>query len=185
MNITLSLFIIVAFFAIMMYMSQQKMKNKMLCTFVRPNKLKIEAWVPLDSKFVVWDRGRYGIDRYRIISDNIIMQWYARGINRFFPMLIPTSEFRWNNPNSVNQMTGEETWLTPEAMQAAWEERQHVAFAKGLPIAIGKKGRFPEWLFPLIIAGLILVVIFVMQQSLAGLDLRLFNLEQQIKLLMP
>ena len=184
-TVSSSVIIIVFLFGIALYLSQQKLRNKMLCTFVRSNKTKIEAWVPIDSTQVVWDKGRSGYARYYINPDDIIMQWYARGINRFFPVLIPTLEFRWNSPFTVNQMTGETTWLTPEALNASWEEHQHKAYAQATQQATGKKGRFPDWLVPVATVGLLLIVLYIVWQGMAGLDLRMFNLEQQLKLILP
>lgn len=166
-------------------MSQQKFKNKMLCTFIRPNRQKIEAWVPLIAKQVVWDNGRYGIAQYDCDPECITMQWYTRGFNRWFPVLIPSLDFKWDTPNPLDPKTHTSTWHTPEARYAAWQEHQHIAFAKGTEAALGKKSRFPEWLFPVVTAVLILIVLFVVWNGMSGLDERMFYLEQQLKLLRP
>ena len=184
-NIVLSMFIVIVFFGIMFYMSQQKFKDKMLCTFIRPNRQKIEQWVPLYANYIVFDRGKYGVLQYECDPNCITMQWYTRGLNKFFPILIPTLEFKWDTPNPLNPTTFVSTWHTPEARKAAWESHQHVAFAKGTAAAIGKKGRFPDWLFPAVTAGLILIVLYIVWQGMAGLDMRMFGLEQQLKLLRP
>ena len=42
-NIAVSVAVIVGFVIFVFYYSQQKFKNKMLCTFIRPNRQKIEA----------------------------------------------------------------------------------------------------------------------------------------------
>ena len=184
-NWVISILVIVVFFVVMFYQSQQKFKNKMLCTFVRPNKQKIEQWVPLDSRYVVFDRGRYGIGRYTVNPHHIIMEWYNRGLNKFFPVLIPTLEFRWNSPNPVDQTTGEVTWLTPEAQHAGWEEHQHVAFAKGTQVATGKKSRFPDWFFPLVTLGLVVIVLLLVWKGMGDIGARMAMIEQQLSLIAP
>lgn len=181
-NIAISLLIVVGFVLFMFYYSQQKFKNKMLCTFIRPNRQKIEQWVPLQNKYVVFDRGRYGIGNYRCDPDCITMMWYTRGLNKFFPILIPALEFKWDTPNPLNPKTFESTWYTPEARQAAWEEHQHIAFAKAAATQAGKKSRFPEWLFPAITIVLVLIVLIIVYNGMSGLDERLFNLEQIMKI---
>jgi len=182
-NIAVSVAVIVGFVIFVFYYSQQKFKNKMLCTFIRPNRQKIEAWVPLQSKYVVFDRGKYGVGHYIVDPNCVTMMWYARGFNKFFPILIPTLEFKWDTPNPLNPKTFESTWHTPEAREAAWEEHEHIAFAKAAASAAGRRSRIPEWLFPLIITALVLITLYIVWQGLAGLDRRLFDLEQQIKLL--
>ena len=181
-NWSLSIIIILLFLFVVFYTSQQKFKNKILCTFIRPNRQKIEKWVPLRSKYVLFDRGRYGIGQYNCDPKCITMIWYARGFNRFFPTLVPTLEFKWDTPNPLDPKTFESTWHTPEARQAAWEEHQHIAFAKAAAAQAGRKSRFPEWLFPLVTIVLVLAVLFVVWQGMSGLDERLFNLEQMMKL---
>lgn len=97
-NLQIMFVIVVAFVLIMFIISQRKFKNKMLCEFIRPNKQKIEAWVPMHSKYVTFDQGKYGIGQYIINPKAIITYWYARGINKFFPCLVPTLIFRWDTP---------------------------------------------------------------------------------------
>lgn len=184
-NLELSIIIIMAFVGVFFYVSQQKFKDKILCTFIRPNRQKIEKWVPLQEKHVVFDRGRYGVEQYRVDPECITMMWFTRGFNKFFPVLIPTLDFKWDTENPLDPKTFTNTWRTPEALHAAWQSHQHVSFAKGTAAAVGKKGRFPEWFFPLATVGAVLIVLFVVWQGMGGLDQRMFALEQQIKLLLP
>jgi len=181
MDLGTSAIIIVLFILIIWYISQTKFKNKMLCTFRRPNKQKIKKWVPLFNKTVVFDRGKYGIDRYLCNPKAITLEWYTAGINKFFPVLIPTLDFRWDTPFPLDPETFEPTWLSPEAFEAAWQEHQHVAFAKSAASQTGKKSRFPEWLFPLVIVAAIAMLGFFMYSTLGGMDKRLFNIENSSK----
>lgn len=183
MNWTLVIIMVTAFVLVMFYQSQSKFKNKMLCYFIRPNRQRIEKWVPIHSTHVIFDRGRYGIGRYRIDPKCISMTWWDKGINKFFPVLVPTLEFKWDTPNPLDPTTFESTWHTPEARQAAWEEHQHIAFAKATATQTGPKSKIPPWLFPVLTVGLILIVLYLVWSGMAGLDERMFYLEQQMKLL--
>ena len=181
---TVSAIMIVGFILFLFFQSQNRFKNKMLCYFIRPNKQRIEKWVPLHSTHVVFDRGQYGVARYICDPECITMLWYERGINKFFPVLVPVLEFKWDTPNALNPTTFESTWHTPEARQAAWEEHQHVAFARAAAVAAGTKtNKMITVLLPVITVGLVLIVLFIVYQGMAGLDERMFYLEQQLKLL--
>lgn len=136
-------------------------KNQMLCAFIRPNKQRIEKWVPLYSKYIIWDRGKYGIGRYDVDPECIVMQWYDRGINKLFPMLVPYAEYKWDTPRPLDPRTGKSTWLTPETAAAAFQEHNYVAFEKGTQTQIGKKDRFPSWFFPVITLGVLLIIMFM------------------------
>ena len=160
------------------YYSQSKLKNKMLCTFIRPNRQRIEKWVPLHSKYVIFDRGKYGIGHYECDPNCITLLWYDRGVQKFFPTIIPTLEFKWDTPNPLDPKTFQSTWHTPEARNAAWEEHQHIAFAKGTAAQVGKKSRFPEWFFPIITVGICVIILFIVYQMGQRLD----GIEQLAKL---
>lgn len=168
-DMSLMMVLVLGGLLIMFVYNQTKFKNKMLCSFIRPNKQRIEKWVPLHSKYVVFDRGKYGIGHYDVDPDCITLMWYDRGINRLFPSLIPYLEFKWDTPNPLNPNTFQSTWHTPEARHAAWEEHQHIAFAKAASPAI-KKGRFPDWFFPLLTLGVCLILMFFLWQMNSKID---------------
>ena len=184
-NWGISLFVITAFILFIWYRSQTKFRDKMLCFFIRPNKQKIERWVPLYSTHIVFDRGKYGIGQYICDPECITSMWYARGINVFFPTLVPSLEFKWDTPNPINPKTFQSTWHTPEARRAAWEEHQQIAFARAAAAQAGLKRTFIEKFLPLIAIGVALVTLFIVWRGFSGIDMRMFNLEQAIKLLHP
>lgn len=181
-NWQISLAVITFFILIIFYKSQTRFRDKMLCQFTRPNLQKIEKWVPLYSTHVIFDRGKYGIGHYECDPGCITMLWFTRGINKFFPTLVPTLEFRWWSEYPVNPKTNQITWRTPEAVNAAWQTHQHEAYAKAAQVQSGAKKKFPEWLFPIIIAALVVVAIYISYQGIAALDQRMFEMEQFMKL---
>ncbi len=178
--IVLAVFIILIFWA-----SQRKFKNKMLCVFHRPNKTKIEIWVPLFARFVRFDQGKYGVGDYEVDPDCVELQWYNRGLNKIFPILIPTMEFWWDTPNPLNPVTKQRTWHTPEVRNASWEEHQHIAYAKAAAQQSGGKKNFLERILPLIMIGLIIItgyLVYTNMQQTAQLSGQVSQMQQQIKL---
>ncbi len=183
----ISMAIILGFLFIFFYMSQTRFKNKMLCVFHRPNQTKIEKWVPLSARFVVFDQGRYGIGQYELDQECIELEWYDRGFNKFFPTLIPTLEFNWDTPNPLNfKKGGQSSWHTPEVRYAAWQEHNHNAYAKATAAQSGmKQNKFFTVLVPLIIIGLLVIGFFVIYTTTSGLQAQIYQMQQQIKVFKP
>lgn len=153
--------------------SQSKLKNRLLCTFRRANKTKVEKLIPIRSKYVIFDGGRYNVNPKRIS-----LFWYNRGIHQFFPTWLPTLDFTFDDPNALNPEDFKVTWDTPEAREASGQEDAFRAFAKGVTAQLGKKSRFPEWLFPAITIGAIAMIGYLVYQQ----GQHLSYLEQLIKL---
>lgn len=168
MDTSLMLVIMLGGFIAIMYYNQQKYKNKMLCFFRRPNNLLIKKWVPVDNRWVVFDNQRYIID-----PACIALHWFDEGMAKFNPILVPTMEFRWDTPYPLDPRTFTVTWQTPESVNASFQSSQQVAFSKGAAAQSGKKSRFPEWFFPVITVGAVLVVgylVYSMQGQIAYLE---------------
>lgn len=178
--------IIVVFLFVAFYTSQMKLRNKILCTFVRPNKTKIESWIPLYSQEVVFDNGKYGIARYQVVPRCITMTWYTREMNKLFPTLVPTMDFVWWSDMPLDPETGQPTWATPEARQAGRQEDNIKSLARQVNQQTNKKSRFPEWFFPAIIGlAVIAIVCYFVYSTSSGIHKQLFDLQQQIKVLSP
>jgi hypothetical protein len=172
-NSTLML-ITAAVFVVAVVWNQQKFKNQMLCTFIRPNRQKIEKWVPIYQQRVRFDNGRYGKGDYVIIPERIVMQWYDRGLSKMFPVLIPTLEFRWDSIYPIDPTTFETTWQSPELINANFQSNQQVAFAKGAQVQAsgGKTGKYPQWLIPAVMIVIVVVMgymIYKMQGQITGM----------------
>jgi hypothetical protein len=159
MNWGTSLFIIAMFILFVWSLSQTRFKNKMLCRFRRPNHQLIEKWVPLEVKYVIFDAGKGQIGQYTVDPRCIQHMWYDRGINKLFPTLIPTMDFRYDTPYPLNPESFEVTWYTPEVVRAAWQEHNAQEFAKGAASqATGKKKeKFGMGMF-LAICAVVLVI---------------------------
>ena len=157
----------------MLIYSLYQIQGKIWCTFRRPNKTKVEKWVPMKSRYVHFDKGRYNVNTKRIT----LLRW-KRGIFQFFPIFVPSLDFSWDSSNPHDPETFQNTWDTPEAREAAGQEDNYKAFNKGLQVQAGSKSRFPEWLFPAITIGAVLIIGYLVYQQ----GQHLTYLEQLIKM---
>jgi hypothetical protein len=157
------LMVTMAVFIVAIVYNQQKFKNMMLCTFIRSNRTKIEKWVPMDAKAVLF-KDKYGTGRYTVVPERVVMQWYDRGLNKMFPIFIPTLEFKWDSEYPIDPNTFTNTWRSPELVNAAWQEHSQMAFSKGAAAQGGAKKKYPEWLFPMITIGAVLVIGYLVWQ---------------------
>ena len=151
----------------------------MLCYFLRPNKQRIKKWVPMYSRHVEFDRGKYGIERYRILPQCIILEWYNAGINKFFPVLIPTLDFRWDTPNPKDPTTGETySWHSPEVEAAGYSGQSYVGFTKAAMAQTGIKRNKLIEMIPLITLGLLIIGGVILYQFLAGMSGQIEAIQQ-------
>ncbi len=178
-----SIIVVLLFLLLIFWYSQTKFKDKMLCYFLRPNRQRVKKWVPLYSNYVIFDRGKYGIQRYRVDPECIILEWWKSGINMFFPTLVPTLDFRWDSPNPSNPKTSQSSWHTPEVEAAAYQGQSYVGLAKAMAQqAGGKRNKLME-LIPLIVLGLVIIVGFVVYSGMGNLSQQRSAIQQQINLL--
>lgn len=177
-----SIIVVLLFTLAIFVYAQSKFKNKMLCYFLRPNKQRIKKFVPIYSNYVVFDRGRYGIGRYNVDPNCIVHEWYTQGVNKFFPVLIPTLDFEWWSPNPRDPSTGQITWRTPEVEAAAYNGQSYVGMARAMAQQSGTKRNKIAELLPLVILGVLIIGGFLIYQYLGSLNEQLGALQQMINL---
>jgi hypothetical protein len=175
-----SLAIVFAFTLVVFWYSQRKFQNKLYCTFHGADKVIVHAFVPKDARNVKfsWKKGENGL--YAIIPSCIEHLKYTGGVNKLFPAIIPHLEFYWYCPYPVDPNTGQPSWLTPEARSAAWDEHQHIAYARASVAMSGTKKKLLDVLIPLITVGLIVIVGYLVYQNSQAIQ----HLEQSILALM-
>jgi len=178
-----SIIIVLLFVIIIFWHSQTKFKNKMLCYFLRPNKQRIKKWVPLYTNYVIFDRGKYGIQRYKVNPECIIMEWYTGGISRIFPTLVPTLDFRWYSPNPSNPETSQPSWHTPEVEAAAYQGQSYVGLSKAMAAQAGTKRNKLTELIPLVVLGVVVILAFLVYTQGQQMTLNFEAMQQQINLL--
>jgi len=175
-----SIIVVLIFILGVFWYSQTKFKNKMLCYFLRPNRQRIKKWVPLYTTYVIFDRGKYGVQRYKVDPECIVMEWYEGGVNKLFPTLVPTLDFRWDNPNPVNPKTSNASWHTPEVEAAAYQGQSYIGLSKAMAQQAGLKRNKLMELLPLITIGLLIIVGFMMYSGMSNLNTQIAGLQQQI-----
>lgn len=173
MDISMMITILAVGVLLLFWYQHQALKGKMLCTFRRANKTMLEKLVPSNKKTVIFDDGKYNIN-----SKRITLFLYKRGIHQFFPTFIPRLDFSFDSADPIDPENFQNTWDTPESREASGQEEAFQSFAKGVSSQIGKKSRFPEWLFPMITIGAVLIIGYLVYQQ----GQHLSYLEQLIKL---
>lgn len=132
---------------------------------------------------VEYNRGKYGKEWYRINWNYVTHEKYTGGVNRLFPVWIPTFEYYWNNPNPVNPDTGQPSWHIPEVEAAGYQGHGYTAFARAAMQQGGGKRDKMQWLVTIAILGAVVILgalIFTQGQQMV----ENFNaMQQQINLL--
>lgn len=151
------------------FFEQIQKKNQVYCSFRRPNRTKIEKWVKLHSKYVIFEGGKY-----RVNPKKITLLWWNRGILGMFGVgfWVPSLDYRWDTDQPLDPDTFETTWDTPEVRNMLGSEEDYKDFAKGAPPAGAKKEGVFQRFLPWIMLAILLVLalwIYQMQGQLAGL----------------
>jgi hypothetical protein len=172
--------VVCLFLVALVWFSQKKFENKMLCRFVLPHNVEIEKWVPIHSRYVVLKTKR-GVERYVIDARYIVMRLYQGGVNKIFPVMVPTLEYNWTSENPIDRSTGEpSSWRTPDIAGAAWQGSQFSAFTKAISAQVAKKG-LAGMLPYIIIAGVVILVGIFLYSQISGLSAQVDALTQMGK----
>lgn len=169
MDWSTSLVVVCLFLVGLVWYSQQKFQHKMLCRFVMPHNVEIEKWVPIFSRYVVLKTKR-GTERYVIDARYIVMRLYEGGVNKLFPVMVPTLEYNWTSENPIDRTTGEpSSWKTPDIAGAAWQGSQFAAFTKAIAAQVAKKG-LAGMLPYILIAGVVILAAIFLYSQIQGLS---------------
>ena len=153
--------IIMGAILLMFVYATNSIKGKLLVTFHRQNLTKVEKWCSIKQRHVHFGKGEGGKGYYQVNPEHIELMQFNRGIVfKIFPQMVPSIEFGWDSPDSINPRRNQESWHTPELRAAAWQEYSAQAFAKGTATQVGKKERFPNWFFPALSLGVIVIVLY-------------------------
>ncbi len=155
------LLLIFAMFAFGAWYSTSSKRNKILCTFRRVNKQKIEKWVRMESRYVIFDNGKYDI-----LSNRIVYQWYTRGMfGAFFPTMVATLDYSHTCRWPLDPDTLKYTSVTPEVRKVFTKEEDMKAFGHGIQNQAGKKKGGIEGMLPWIAILLIGLLAFFWYQD--------------------
>ena len=141
--------------------SQYSWRGKALCLFRRANRTVVEKKIPLKSKYVIFDGGKY-----RVNPKRIDLMWYTRGIHQLFPMFVPVLEYKWDTDQPLDPTTFTNTWDSPEARKALNQEENIRSLDRAVTQGAGKKeSTFQRFLPWITIAILLVVAMWVYQMS--------------------
>lgn len=154
-NTTLMFFIMLV--ALVAYAAYEvnKVKSKIHCTFIRPDRTKIEKWAKEKQRRVDFDNGWYYIAPKRIV-----LAAKDTGIFKLFPTKIQTLIFKWDSPMPLDPTTFQNNWETPEARKALDKTEDIIAYSHGNVQAIASKPKkgLLENLMPIISVAAILII---------------------------
>ena len=147
------------------YYAHTRWKGKLLCVFHTETSMRVETSVPVNARhvrFAARRRGDKGL--YHVLPKYFENTWYNKGVNMFFPVLLPTQEWRWNSPEPIDPKTSQSSWHTPEVRYSAWQEHSHKGFTAAAAAQVGKKQSSLERYMPLIILGVCMITLILVYQ---------------------
>ena len=150
---TLFTFMLVAV-VVMAWWANVGKRNKIYCSFRRVNKTKIDKFVKMDSRYVVFDKKKYDI-----VSSCITFVWWDKGLVHFlFPQWVATLDFTWNNRWPHDPNTQKPVIISPEVRNAMNKEEWVKSYAKGFTPPTAKKQTLFQQYLPMISVLLVVVV---------------------------
>ena len=163
---------------VMAWYANTSKRNKILCTFRRINKTKIVRFIKMDSRYVIFDGGKYDI-----IPSRITFQWYTGGlIHMLFPQWVATLDFSWNSrfPHDPNNL--KITSETPATRKALNKEEWVESYFKGANpnTAKTKQSMITQYL-PYIAVLLVVIVAVWMYTNMQALSNHIAIVENSLK----
>ncbi len=151
---------------VMAWYANTSKRNKILCTFRRINKTKIVKFIKMESRYVIFDGGKYDI-----IPNRITFQWYTAGIiHMLFPQWVATLDFTYSSrfPHDPNDM--KTTSETPAIRRALNKEEWVESYYKGAkPSSSNKKQGLIVQYLPWIALILVFIVGVYLYNNMAML----------------
>jgi len=158
--------IILLIFMFIVYTSVSVMglKLKTHCTFIRPDKTRIEKMIKAKQRRVEFDGGWY-----YVIPNRIILKVMDSGIYKLFPTKVSSLIYKWDSPVPLDPNTFQNSWETPEARKALNKEEDIRAYSAGnvASLAKSKPQGMLDRFFPIIVIGAVCVIGYMLY-SLSG-----------------
>ena len=151
---------------VMAWSANTNKRNKIYCTIRRVNKTKIEKFVKMTSRFVIFDGGKYDI-----IPSRITFIWWNKGlIHQLFPQWVASLDFTWSSrwPHDPNKL--HVTAETPRTRNALNKEEWVESYYKGAkPSSKIQKNMIEQYLpwIALIGVGLVGAYLYTTMQGMA------------------
>ena len=158
--------LVLAGLALMAWYANYSKRNQILCTFNRVNKTQIVKFVKMQTRYVVFDNGKYDI-----VSSRIVFRWYNGGfIHMLFPQWVAALTFshtsRW--PLDTNSMSY--TAETPETRKNLNKEEWVNSYYKGAKPSSASKGKLGglQQYLPWVAILLVVLVAFYLNNKMSS-----------------
>lgn len=141
--------------AAMAWWANYSKRNQILCTFNRVNKTQVTKFVKMQSRYIVFDGGKFDI-----IPSRIVFRWYNGGfIHMLFPQWVATLTFSHHSRYPLDPNTLQYTAETPTTRAALNKTEWTESFFKGAKPSQkqGKMGGLAQYL-PWVAIGLVVIV---------------------------
>lgn len=151
-------------------------RNKILCSFRRVNKTKINKWVKMQSRYVVFDGGRYDIRPRRVT-----WLWYCQGIiHMIFPQWVPTLDYSWTSrfPHDPDNM--DVTAESPEVRKALNKEEWVKSYYRGAKPTTATRQNIITQYLPWIAIILVFVVGVYLYNNMQAMNIQMQAIQQSL-----
>jgi len=146
--------------------ANSRLRNKIYCSFRRVNKTKIEKFVRMTSRYVIFD-GR----RYDIIPSCVTLLWWDKGfIHQLFPQNVVALDFTHESRFPLDPNTLKPVIISPEVRGAMNKEEWVKSYAKGFAPPSGKKQSMIQQYLPLITVGFVVLLGFYLYSNQQALS---------------
>lgn len=161
--------------------ANNRLRNKIYCVFRRTNKTKIERFVKMTSRYVIFDNKKYDI-----IPSCITFIWWDKGlIHQLFPQHVASLDFTHDSRFPLDPNTLKPVIISPEVRNAMNKEEWTKSYAKGFTPPTTKKQSMLNQYLPWITIGLVVLMGFYFFTTQQGLTQHLAALENALNAIRP
>ena len=175
----------VAILAIMMvgiaWHANNRLRNKIYCSYRRVNKTKLERFTKMISRYVVFDNKKYDI-----IPSCITFIWWDKGlIHQLFPQWVASLDFTHDSRYPLDPNTLKPVIISPEVRNAMNKEEWVKSYAKGFTPPTSKKQSMLNQYLPWIAIGLVVIVAFYFNTKMSGFGAQLDAVVNSLNAIRP
>jgi len=160
----------------MAWYANSSKRDKIYCSFRRVNRTKINRFVKMNSRYVVFDGKRKDV-----IPSCITFEWWDKGIVGFmFPQWVATLDFVPSNNFPIDPKTGQTVVLSDEVRQAMNKEEWVKSYAKGFTPPSAKKQTFIQQYLPWMAVILVVLLAVYMYANMQNFNRALFDITNKV-----
>lgn len=161
--------------------ANNRLRNKIYCTFRRVNKTKLEKFVQMTSRYIVFD-GR----KYDIIPSCITFIWWNKGlIYSLFPQWVASLDYTHDNRFPHDPNTLKPAIISPEVRNTMNKEEWTKSYAKTFTPPTTKKQTVLNQYLPWMAIGLVALMGFYVFVNFQSIQEHLSMLENSLNAIRP